>query len=127
MKKKDLTITLLSNFLRIKNDYKWKSARQSTKCHVSPNLYPCLTKKGLRGGATNNHADKNEVLFTIEGEKRFIDELIDRLKTKEKLNSWGAQVEALQKLSKIIPIKEHQVTTENVNDFNWSPDVEMYI
>ena len=86
-----------------------------------------LQKKGLRGGATNNVTDKNEVLLTMEGDSQLIQELADKLKTKEKLNSWGALVEEFQELPEIIPIKNHQVTTENVDNFNWTPNVEMYL
>ena len=86
-----------------------------------------LQKKGLRGGATNNTTDSNEVLFTMEGDRQLILDLENKLKTKEKLNSWGALVEEFQELSEIIPIEEHQVTTENVDNFKWSPNVEMYL
>ena len=86
-----------------------------------------LQTRGLRGGATNSEKDNNEVTITMEGDSKMIEELENKLKTKEKLNSWGALVEKYQELPEVIPVDHHQVTTNNVDSFNWSPNVEMYL
>ncbi len=84
-----------------------------------------LINRGLRGGATNLDNIKR-VSFTIEGNDNLIKEVIDNLSSSEVLNSWGAKVEKLFISDKVIPIQDHQVTTDNVDDHNWRQDVDFY-
>ena len=63
----------------------------------------------------------------LEGDEEKINELLEKLASLPKLNSWDAKVEELSILEEIIPIKNHHVTTKNVDDFNWSPGVEFYL
>ena len=86
-----------------------------------------LLKRGLEGGATNSKDDKNEVNFSVMGEKTIINELVDKLASGVELNSWGAKVETVHILNDYIEIEAHEVTTYNVDSFNWSPDVSFYL
>lgn len=85
-----------------------------------------LLRRNLVGGATNLE-NKNRVRFSIEGPEESIKEVIDCLTGIEKLNSWGAHVKKVFILDDYINYQEHQVTTDNVDDFNWSEGVEFYL
>ena len=84
-------------------------------------------KRGLQAGATNL-AD-GSVSFVLKGEKEQIDEIINFLESGKVINSWKAKVEKLSELSEkdAIAFENHQVTTDNVDNFNWSEGVEMYL
>ncbi len=86
-----------------------------------------LIKSNLIGGATNSSLDKNEVSFTIIGNGAQIENLLNRLQSLKELNSWGAKVDELVLLDKMIAIEDHQVTTSNVDDFKWSEGVAFYL
>lgn len=86
----------------------------------------CL-KRNLRAGATNNRDRHDKVTCTVEGEKEAIEELIKRLSNGEPINSWGALVEDLEYSVEPFEIKRHEVTTDNVDSFNWSRDVTFYL
>ena len=86
-----------------------------------------LQKRNLKGGATNHPKDLHEVSFTLSGEEEFIREILEKLKEGHPINSWGATVQTLEELPDVIPIENHEVTTENVDNFNWSSGVEMYL
>ena len=87
-------------------------------------------KRHLSGGATNDPEDKGRVLCMLEGEEKEVEDYINFLEEKKVINSWGATVE---KIVKIVqgreerPIEDYEVTTQNVDHFNWSPNVEMYV
>jgi len=84
-------------------------------------------KRGLKAGATNDPSDRSIVRFTLEGNESLISEIIDFMTAGKKLNSWGAQVESLEELTPSYDVNVHEVTTNNVNDFNWSGGVDFYL
>lgn len=49
------------------------------------------------------------------------------MKSGKDLNSWGAHVDKLEELSSGIAFEDHQVNTDNVDNFNWSPNVTFYL
>lgn len=49
-------------------------------------------KRGLKAGATNDKLDKNKVDITLIGDIQIIDEMINKMKTGNDLNDWGANV-----------------------------------
>lgn len=84
-------------------------------------------KRALKAGATNDPGDRSIVRFTLEGEEKMIQEIVDFMTAGNKLNSWGAQVDSLEELTPSYDIHVHEVTTENVDGFNWSKGVEFYL
>jgi acylphosphatase len=100
-----------------------------------------MAKRNLVGGATNRKDGSAAVDITIavvmseESEQDeevkddtiIIQGFVDLLKRTKPLNNWGARVDSIVPLPTIIPYKKHQATTDNVDAFNWNPDVEMYI
>lgn len=89
-------------------------------------LIRAMLRRGLAGGATNRKDDRGAVDFTVVGAPSTIQELIDRLGDGGPLNDWGARAESVVPLAET-DYKSHQVTTENVDQFKWNPNVEMYI
>ena len=81
----------------------------------------------LKGGASNDAKNHQLVHCSLEGDDAVISELINKLKTGQPLNSWGAVVQVLQSYDQFIEFSNHQVTTENVSRFNWAPNVTFYI
>ena len=61
------------------------------------------------------------------GDIEKINGLADRLSSGERLNSWGARVEKLEELSVQKSIKDYEVNSENVNNFNWNPNITLYL
>ena len=90
-------------------------------------LIRAMIKRNLEGGATNNHDDKNAVEFTVKGLESEIKDLCNAVLTTNPLNSWGANATSLTKIEGSNDWKRHKVTTENVDSFNWSKDVEFYL
>jgi acylphosphatase len=98
-----------------------------------------LAKRNLVGGATNRKDGSGAVDITIvvtrtgdcDDDPEHADDVIrgfvDLLKRTKPLNNWGARVDDIVPLPAVIPYKSHQVTTDNVDTFNWNPNVEMYI
>ncbi|KAH3762862.1 Acylphosphatase family protein [Pelomyxa schiedti] len=84
-------------------------------------------KRGLKAGASNSAQNKNEVTFTLSGQNSAIQEIVDFMKSGKALNDWGAQVAELVETSTGKPIESHQVTSSNVDQFHWNPDVTMYL
>ena len=82
--------------------------------------------RGIEAGATNCKDDKSKVMVTFRGRKNAINELLDKMKTGQELNSWGAQVDSIEVLSDGPDPFDHDVNTKNVNDFKWK-DVDVYI
>lgn len=83
-------------------------------------------KRGLRAGATNLPGG-TEVAVTLEGEETVISEMLHSARTTHPLNSWGASVVRLDVVDHGMPIEEHQVTTDNVDNFAWNPNIEMFL
>ena len=83
-------------------------------------------KRNIDGGATNCWKS-DDVLITIEGSEKQLYEIIERLKLNKPINSWNATPVEVIELENIIPISEQEVTCHNVDHFNWTPGVEMYL
>lgn len=84
-------------------------------------------KRALRGGASNDAKNNACVHCSLIGDEAAIDELIIRLCAGKPINSWNAYVQELHLHEHFIELSEHQVTSDNVNQFNWSPDVTFYL
>tara|TARA_B100000886_G_scaffold297438_1_gene225105 strand:- start:277 stop:606 length:330 start_codon:yes stop_codon:yes gene_type:complete len=85
-----------------------------------------LQRRNIRGGATNIGDTKKTVDITIESsDESKINEIINLLKELKIINSWNASVESIIEMD-IIPIENHEVTTENVDQFKWSSGVDFY-
>ena len=84
-------------------------------------------KRDLAAGATNDDIFSDRVFFVLHGEETDVLEYIEKIKEVKVINSWGATVEEITELPSGGELKSFQVTTENVDQFNWNPDVEMYI
>lgn len=87
----------------------------------------CLNRK-IHAGATNDPNDRNLVTCSVESENsQVIEKLLYDLEALEKLNSWGAHVDKLKILENSISISDHEVTTENVDNFSWTPGVKFFL
>jgi len=87
----------------------------------------CLNRK-IHGGATNDSLNRNLVTCSVESsDPEAVDKLITDLKKLERLNSWGAHVESLEVLDNTLAIEDHEVTTENVDNYSWTPGVEFFL
>lgn len=84
-------------------------------------------KRELDAGATNDPNDRNHVTCSMEGDDTAIEELIHDLAQLDKLNSWGAKVDKVERLSDYLNYSSHEVTTENVDEYKWSTGVEFYL
>ena len=84
-------------------------------------------KRNLSGGATNDPLNQGRVLCMLEGGEKEVEDYIHFLEEKKVINSWGAKVEKIAPSEETKPIENYEVTTRNVDHFNWSPNVEMYI
>jgi acylphosphatase len=84
-------------------------------------------KRGLDGAATN--LPDGGVSCFLAGAEGKIGEILNGLQSGREINSWGARVERLVPLDSEsgLAFHRHQVTTANVDSYNWSPDVEMYL
>eukprot|EP00045_Choanoeca_perplexa_P011211 m.117731 g.117731 ORF g.117731 m.117731 type:complete len:50 (-) comp15551_c0_seq6:2224-2373(-) len=43
------------------------------------------------------------------------------------LNSWGAKVSSLEPIPNPASLQHYQVTTDNVDNFRWNPNVSMFL
>jgi len=86
-----------------------------------------LLKRNLKGGATNDKSNAKRVSFSLEGPKELVDEVTSTLASGKVLNSWGAQVDIMNRDEKYTNFKEHEVTTENVDNYKWTQGVEFYL
>ena len=84
-----------------------------------------LEKRKIHGGASNDPQNKERVTITIDADDEEISKIVSNLKETSPLNSWGANVESINEVS-LIELNEHQVTTENVDKFKWTPGVKFY-
>jgi acylphosphatase len=83
-------------------------------------------RRELKAGATNLPGG-TEVAITLDGDDASIDEMVETARKLQTLNSWGASIKTLTELESGGDIEEHQVTTENVDDFSWNPNVDMFL
>ncbi len=84
-------------------------------------------KRKLKGGASNDAQDHARVHCSLIGDETAIDEMINKLRSGKPINSWNACVEELHLYDHFIELSEHQVSTENIDQFNWSPNVDFYL
>ncbi|ETV99397.1 hypothetical protein H310_08101 [Aphanomyces invadans] len=100
---------------------------QVQKVMFRQTLIRAMIKRGLTGGASNNRQQRDVVDITMDGDTDVIDDLVEALRTTKPLNSWGAQVDTIKVLPSGVAVDAHQVTTTNVDDRSWNPNVEMYL
>ena len=83
--------------------------------------------RGLKAAASN--LTDGTVSCYLSGDTGVIDDLMAKLHSGKEINSWGACVDKLIPISEAegIPFEKHQVTTTNVDSFNWSSGVDMYL
>ena len=84
-----------------------------------------LQKRKLQGGATNDPTNKNRVTLSIDASPEIIENVINDLTKTAPLNSWGAEIESFNEIP-LIKLKDHEVTTDNVDQFKWTPGVKFY-
>ncbi|MCB1937188.1 MAG: acylphosphatase [Nitrosomonas sp.] len=84
-------------------------------------------KRKLKAGASNDEQDLQRVHCSLSGDATIIDEMLSKLLEGKPINSWNAYVDELHQYDYFIELSEHQVTTDNVGQFNWSPNVEFYL
>ena len=84
-------------------------------------------KRNLKGAATN--MPDGGVCCYLSGTEEKINEIVEGLKNGQAINSWNASVDQLTILNQkqAVAFERHQVTTENVDSFSWSPNVEMFL
>jgi hypothetical protein len=75
---------------------------------------------------------RDKVVFTLRGDSSKVQEIVEFLQAGKQLNSWGAQCSRLDEVSASEaasdPERNHyQVNTDNVDEFNWSSNVEFYL
>jgi acylphosphatase len=83
--------------------------------------------RGLKGAASN--LDDGTVSCYLSGSAEMIDDLIAKLLSGNEINSWGACVDKMIPISDAegIPFENHQVTTINVDSFNWNSNIDMHL
>lgn len=84
-------------------------------------------KRKIKGGVTNDSHNHHLVHCSLEGEASVVDEMINKLREGKPINSWNAQVDELHLYGHFIEISDHQVNTDNVDEYSWSPNVEFYL
>ena len=88
----------------------------------------CINR-GITAGASNDKLNKSRVTFTMIGPSDKIEEIISFMSSGKPLNSWGAkfhQVNELTHSTSGMDLHLHQVTTDNVHDYNWSMYTPLY-
>jgi hypothetical protein len=90
-------------------------------------LMRAAQREGLEAGATNVRSDKSLVHFTLIGEQRKIDRIVHFMRSGQALNSWGATVTSLEPIANPESLDHYQVTTANVDNRDWNPNVTMYL
>ena len=84
-------------------------------------------KRGLEAGASNCPENKNQAFFCLKGEKNKIVELLEILSSSIELNSWRCRIDTIEELSLNKELCSYEVTTENVINFNWNPNITFYL
>ncbi|OQS07077.1 hypothetical protein THRCLA_20223 [Thraustotheca clavata] len=86
-----------------------------------------MIKRDIVGGATNLRENRDQVEMTLDGDENVINEFLATLQATKPLNDWGAQVNKLTIMSTGREVNAHQVTTSNVDNRDWNPNVKFYI
>ncbi|MEC8623342.1 MAG: acylphosphatase [Bdellovibrionota bacterium] len=84
-------------------------------------------KRHLSGGSTTDPENKGKVLCMLKGEKNVVEDYINFLEQKKVINSWHATVDKIIQSKEEQSLEDYEVTTQNVDNFKWSSDVEMYV
>lgn len=84
-------------------------------------------QRKIKGGVTNDSKNHHLAHCSLEGEESVVDEMINKLREGKPINSWNAQVEELHLYNHFIELSDHQVNTDNVDNYNWSPGVDFYL
>ena len=84
-------------------------------------------KRHLSGGASNDPENKGKVLCMLKGEENVLEDYINFLEQKKVINSWHATVDKIIQSKEEQSLEDYEVTTQNVDHFKWSSDVEMYV
>ena len=84
-------------------------------------------QRKIKGGVTNDSKNHHLAHCSLEGEESVVDEMINKLREGKPINSWNAQVEELHLYNHFIEFSDHQVNTDNVDNYNWSPGVDFYL
>ena len=83
-----------------------------------------LQARGIAGGATNEAG--GHVTITLTAPSSSIEEVVEIMASGKKLNSWGARCTEFTECVVGKAISEHQVSTANVDGFNWNKNVKMF-
>lgn len=88
----------------------------------------CCQRFKITAGATNTKT-KTIVTFTIKGDDKIVQDFMKHIESfKQKpINNWGAQYNDIKEITPAIPLEKHQVTTENVDDRKWNPNVKFFL
>jgi acylphosphatase len=84
-------------------------------------------KRGLVAGATNVRSDRSRVDIALQGDPAKIQEIVDGLKSGKKLNSWGANCQAVEIVADGLEPLAHEVNTANVDNIKWKKGVSFYL
>ena len=84
-------------------------------------------RREISAGATNDSNNRDRVTFSLDCEEAKIHSLCKDLIELDRLNTWGANATKLNELNTFILLSEHQVTTDNVDDFKWTEGVEFFL
>ena len=84
-------------------------------------------KIGLIAGATNCYYDSEKVEISVSGTNEKINEFKKILTPRQKLNSWGAEIEKIEEVESGREPLNHQINTSNLDTFHWRKDIECYI
>jgi acylphosphatase len=84
-------------------------------------------KRKIKGGVTNDSKNHHLVHCSLEGEESVVDEMMNKLREGKPINSWNAQVDELHLYDHFIEFSDHQVNTDNVDDYNWLLGVDFYL
>lgn len=86
-----------------------------------------VLKRGLEAGASNCHKDRNTAYFCLKGREDKIRVFIEEIGSGKILNSWGCKIDKIEEISQEKDFHSYQVTTDNVDNFNWNPDITLYL
>ena len=84
-------------------------------------------KRKIEGGVTNDAKKHHVVHCSLTGDESAVDEMLNKLQEGKPINSWNAQVDELHFYDYFIEFSDHQVTTDNVDKYDWSPEVDFYL
>ena len=84
-------------------------------------------KRGLEAGVSNNPRRRDIVYIALKGTAERIKDMVEWLTSGKDLNNWGSRVDALEEEHTSRLLVDYQVNTNNVNDFNWNPNIVMYL